>query len=62
MFPEDFAYYLLQDNNTLVMINAKKQFMKNFEFNIRERKLTLREDKNKIDFTIINGENAADDG
>ena len=36
VFPEDFAYYLLQDNNTLVMINAKKQFKKNFEFNIRE--------------------------
>ena len=27
VFPEDFAYYLLQDNNTLVMINAKKQFL-----------------------------------
>ena len=52
VFPEDFAYYLLEDNNTLVMINAKKQFKKNFEFNIRERKLTLREDKNKIDFII----------
>ena len=52
VFPEEFAYYLLQDNNTLVMINAKKQFKKNFEFNIRERKLTLREDKNKIDFII----------
>ena len=52
VFPEDFAYYLLQDNNTLVMINAKKQLKKNFEFNIRERKLTLREDKNKIDFII----------
>ena len=33
VFPEDFAYYLLQDNNTLVMINAKKQLKKNFEFN-----------------------------
>ena len=52
VFPEDFAYYLLQDNNTLVMINAKKQFKKNFEFNIRERKLILREDKNEIDFII----------
>ncbi len=52
VFPEDFAYYLLQDNNTLVMINAKKQLKNNFEFNIRERKLTLREDKNKIDFII----------
>ena len=25
VFPEDFAYYLLEDNNTLVMINAKKK-------------------------------------
>ena len=52
VFPEDFAYYLLQDNNTLVMINAKKQFKKNFEFNINKRKLSLREDKNQIDFII----------
>ena len=52
VFPEDFAYYLLQDNNTLVMINAKKQFKKNFEFNIRNRKLSLRDDKNNIDFVI----------
>ena len=52
VFPEDFAYYLLQDNNTLVMINAKKQFKKIFEFNIRSRKLSLRDDKNNIDFVI----------
>ena len=52
VFPEDFAYYLLQDNNTLVMINAKKNFKENLEFNIKKRKLSLREDKNKIDFII----------
>ena len=52
VFPEDFAYYLLQDNNTLVMINAKKQFKKNFEFNISKRKLSLGKHNNKIDFII----------
>ena len=25
VFSEDFAYYLLEDNNTLVMINTKKK-------------------------------------
>ena len=28
VFPEDFVYYLLEDNNTLVMINAKKNTKK----------------------------------
>ena len=28
VFPEDFAYYLLEDNNTLVMINTKKNLRK----------------------------------
>ena len=28
VFPEDFAYYLLKDNNTLVMISAIKNINK----------------------------------
>ena len=32
VFPEDFAYYLLKDNNTLVMISAIKILIK---FSIR---------------------------
>ena len=31
VFPEDFAYYLLKDNNTLVMISAIKNIKKNFQ-------------------------------
>ena len=52
VFPDDFAYYLLQDNNTLVMINTKKKFKKNFEFNIKKRKLSIHENKGKFDFII----------
>ena len=52
VFPEDFAYYLLEDNNTLVMINAKKSNLKKtFEFNISKKKLSIHK-KNKIDFII----------
>jgi len=52
VFPEDFAYYLLEDNNTLVMINAKKKFKKDFEFNIKKKELSVHENKGKIDFII----------
>ena len=34
VFPEDFAYYLLKDNNTLIMISAVKDINKNFKFTI----------------------------
>ena len=30
VFPEDFAYYLLKDNNTLVMISAVKNINAKF--------------------------------
>lgn len=52
VFPEDFAYYLLEDNNTLVMINAKKNFKNIFEFNIQKRELSVQQDKGKINFII----------
>ena len=39
VFPEDFAYYLLKDNNTLIMISAVKNIKKNFEFDIANKKL-----------------------
>ena len=29
VFPEDFAYYLLSDNNTLIMVSAMKKVNKN---------------------------------
>tara|TARA_B110000438_G_scaffold290354_1_gene325969 strand:- start:261 stop:815 length:555 start_codon:yes stop_codon:yes gene_type:complete len=52
VFPEDFAYYLLNDNNTLVMISAVKSFNKNFKFDIDKKKLNLYPYNGKFDFII----------
>ena len=52
VFPEDFAYYLLKDNNTLIMISAIKNIKKNFEFDIAKKKLNKHNSKNKLDFII----------
>ena len=27
VFPEDFAYYLMKDNNTLILVSGKKNFL-----------------------------------
>ena len=52
VFPEDFAYYLLKDNNTLVMISAIKNIKKNFEFDIANKKLSEHHSNSKFDFII----------
>ena len=52
VFPEDFAYYLLKDNNTLIMISAVKNFNKNFKFDITNKKLNLYPPDGKFDFII----------
>jgi hypothetical protein len=52
VFPEDFAYYLLKDNNTLVMISAVKNIKKNFKFDIANKKLNQYPSKGKFDFII----------
>tara|TARA_A100000164_G_C21777003_1_gene709082 strand:- start:237 stop:791 length:555 start_codon:yes stop_codon:yes gene_type:complete len=52
VFPEDFAYYLLKDNNTLVMISAVKNFNKNFKFDIANKKLDLYPSDGKFEFII----------
>jgi hypothetical protein len=52
VFPEDFAYYLLKDNNTLVMISAVKNFNKNFKFDISNKKLNLYPSDGKFDFIV----------
>ena len=52
VFPEDFAYYLLKDNNTLVMISAVKSLNKNFKFDISKKKLNLYPSNGKFDFII----------
>ena len=52
VFPDDFAYYLLKDNNTLVMISAVKSLNANFKFDISEKKLELYPTTGKFDFII----------
>ena len=52
VFPDDFAYYLLKDNNTLVMISAVKSLNANFKFDIVEKKLELYPMNGKFDFII----------
>ena len=47
IFPEDFAYYLLSDNETLIMISGIKSIRNNYIFNLRNGTLeTLSKDKN----------------
>ena len=52
VFPDDFAYYLLKDNKTLVMISAVKSLNANFKFDIVEKKLELYPRNGKFDFII----------
>ena len=39
VFPEDYAYYLLSDNETLIMISGIKSIRSNFKFNLQNNKL-----------------------
>ncbi len=39
VFPEDYAYYLLNDNRTLIMISGVKSIRSNFKFNLQNNKL-----------------------
>ena len=52
VFPDDFAYYLLKDNKTLVMISAVKSLNANFKFDINKKKLELYPKNGKFDFII----------
>jgi len=52
VFPEDFAYYLLKDNNTLVMISAVKNINQNFQFDIINKKLNQYPADGKFEFII----------
>ena len=47
VFPEDYAYYLLNDNETLIMISGVKSIRSNFKFNLNKRKLEKLPRKNK---------------
>jgi len=47
VFPEDYAYYLLSDNRTLIMISGIKSIRSNFKFNLHNNKLEkLSKDNN----------------
>ena len=39
IFPEDYAYYLLSDNETLIMISGIKSIRTNFKFNLKKNQL-----------------------
>ncbi len=39
VFPEDYAYYLLNDNETLILISGIKSIRTNFKFNIKSNEL-----------------------
>ncbi len=52
VFPDDFAYYLLRDNNTLVLVSATKNLTKDLEFNIKKNELKSFKRNSKLDFII----------
>jgi hypothetical protein len=47
VFPEDYAYYLLNDNKTLIMISGVKSIRANFKFNLKNKKLEKLSRNNK---------------
>ena len=52
VFPEDFAYYLMQDNKTLIMVSAVKNINQNLKFDISTKKLGKYPVKGKLDFIV----------
>ena len=52
VFPEDFAYYLMQDNKTLVMVSAVKNINQNLKFDISTKKLGKYPANGKLDFIV----------
>ena len=52
VFPEDFAYYLMQDNKTLIMVSAVKNINQNLKFDISTKKLGKYSTKGKLDFIV----------
>tara|TARA_Y100001970_G_scaffold293441_1_gene440233 strand:+ start:2951 stop:3508 length:558 start_codon:yes stop_codon:yes gene_type:complete len=52
VFPEDFAYYLLSDNNTLIMVSVIKSLDVNLVFDISKKNLKKYDNKNKLNFII----------
>jgi len=52
VFPDDFAYYLLKDNNTLIMVSTIKDINKNFMYDIKKNKLNIYQKKSDLSFII----------
>ena len=52
VFPEDYAYYLLNDNQTIIMISAVKSINKNFKYNINTNTLEALAENNQYNFLI----------
>jgi len=52
VFPEDYAYYLLNDNQTLIMISGVKSIRSNFKFNLKNKKLEKLSHNNKYKLFI----------
>ena len=52
VFPEDFAYYLMKDNKTLIMVSAIKNINQNLKFDISTKKLDKYPTKGKLDFIV----------
>ena len=52
VFPEDFAYYLLNDNNTLILVSAFKDYNQNLIYDINKKELTIYKSRGKLNFII----------
>ena len=52
VFPEDYAYYLLNDNETLIMISGIKSIRSNFKFNLKKNELEKLPDNNNYKLYI----------
>lgn len=52
VFPEDYAYYLLKDNKTLIMISAFKTIRSNFKFDLQNQTLERLPIKHKYKLYI----------
>ena len=52
VFPEDYAYYLLSDNHTIIMISAVKSINSNFKYNITTNTLETLVKNNRYNFII----------
>ena len=52
VFPEDFAYYLLNDNNTLILVSASKDYNQNLIYDINKKKLGIHDNRGKLNFII----------